>query len=260
VAKSLAKRFKLGRCRLFVADGTTFAEGPVDVCDPRNDKESRVKYPVLDTARSESPVKSTTSCIDGNHLSKTSVEVYIDGGGLSYPSSPPKPKLIYSSTEYRRMITIKVGPVYDKVLVDAPCTHDGSAKHVLKMISRLSQAGPSSPVFKEMCDLYSESTLGRLYETQLDLLMRGFQLLKPHGILVYSTCSLTRRQNETIVETFLERLSPSQVQIVEPAGPAEWRVPINYSHPCMGEGQALRVKPGDAAGGGFFLCRFRRLE
>lgn len=43
-------------------------------------------------------------------------------------------KPFYSSSAYRKQPCGLTGNLYDKVLVDAQCTHDGSVKHVLKNI------------------------------------------------------------------------------------------------------------------------------
>ncbi|CAI5473659.1 unnamed protein product [Closterium sp. Yama58-4] len=70
---------------------------------------------------------------------------------------------------------------YDKVLVDAECTHDGSLKHILKYDS-----WGWHTLNKRFLDPQRLSTLAAL---QRSLLETGFLLLKPGGRLVYSTCS-----------------------------------------------------------------------
>jgi 16S rRNA C967 or C1407 C5-methylase (RsmB/RsmF family) len=45
--------------------------------------------------------------------------------------------------------------------------------------------------------------LKALVKLQKDLILSGFNLLKPGGILVYSTCSLSIEQNESIVKWLL---------------------------------------------------------
>ena len=49
--------------------------------------------------------------------------------------------------------------------------------------------------------------LENLYELQLNLIRNGLKLLKPGGIMVYSTCSIDHRQNENIVEQLLKENS-----------------------------------------------------
>ena len=84
---------------------------------------------------------------------------------------------------------------YDRVLVDAECTHDGSIKHLAKF----AQWGWESfeARFLEPSRLDSLATLQR------GLLRSGFRALKPGGTLVYSTCSFARAQNEDVVQSLL---------------------------------------------------------
>lgn len=67
----------------------------------------------------------------------------------------------------------KTRMLFDRVLVDAPCSADGT-------IRKLS---------KKWRD-WSTSDARRLQPIQIDLLCRAIQLTKPGGMIVYSTCSL----------------------------------------------------------------------
>ncbi|XLU40852.1 hypothetical protein S245_035666, partial [Arachis hypogaea] len=85
---------------------------------------------------------------------------------------------------------------YDKVLVDAECTHDGSVKHIHKFENWGWGTFQHRVLDAERTD--------NLHVLQLSLLHNGFRLLKVGGSLVYSTCSLTLAQNEDVVEHFLK--------------------------------------------------------
>ena len=74
----------------------------------------------------------------------------------------------------------------DKVLVDAPCSGLG----VLRRKADLRWK-------KNFDDLNALPTL------QAEILSSAAKTLKPGGILVYSTCTITRRENESVVENFL---------------------------------------------------------
>ncbi|XWS33872.1 hypothetical protein CRYUN_Cryun22dG0120200 [Craigia yunnanensis] len=85
---------------------------------------------------------------------------------------------------------------YDKVLVDAECTHDGSVRHIQKF----EHWGWRTLQHRVLYAVRTDS----LTLLQLKLLRNGFRLLKVGGLLVYSTCSLTVAQNEDIVDQFLK--------------------------------------------------------
>ena len=76
--------------------------------------------------------------------------------------------------------------LYDRVLVDAECTHDGSFKHLLKQQKR--------DGFHSYAKEYlNHNRVAALLETQMKLLQNGFKLVKESGVLVYSTCSLSQK-------------------------------------------------------------------
>ncbi|KAI9184078.1 hypothetical protein H9P43_003131 [Blastocladiella emersonii ATCC 22665] len=92
--------------------------------------------------------------------------------------------------------------LYDRVLVDAECTHDGSVAHILKYRDPETGKWPTDPsAFARLW--LTETQQVELEQLQRALLANGWRLLKPGGTLVYSTCSLTRRQNEDVVAWFL---------------------------------------------------------
>lgn len=77
---------------------------------------------------------------------------------------------------------------YDRILADLPCSGLGTLR--------------SHPEAKW---LKREDDIVRLSRLQKEILDRVGAYLKPGGTLVYSTCTLTREENEDIVENFLRR-------------------------------------------------------
>ena len=116
---------------------------------------------------------------------------------------------------------------FDKVLLDAPCSGSGTLS-------------PSDPV------RWSEKLLAKSVLLQRALLKKAFELLKPGGTLVYSTCSVLREENEEAI-SFLKgaRLVP----IAPPEG-----VPLLPS----AEG-TLCVRP-DGLFEGFFVAKLQKLS
>lgn len=87
---------------------------------------------------------------------------------------------------------------FDKVLVDAECTHDGSLKHLKKYRTQWSWETLEKRVLDPI-------RISELRDIQRGLIEQAFRLLKPGGHLVYSTCSMCKAQNEDIVQWFLTK-------------------------------------------------------
>lgn len=108
---------------------------------------------------------------------------------------------------------------FDRVLVDAECTHDGSVSHLAKF--RLANFGAKSPAAMASATSNNSSSgnetaiadqLRDLTALQLRLLLNGYRALsrRPGAALVYSTCSMSRLQNEGVVERFLGEVEKQQ--------------------------------------------------
>ena len=74
----------------------------------------------------------------------------------------------------------------DKVLLDAPCSNTGVMRRRVDLRWRV-----------------SAEEIKRLRTAQLDLLNQAAPLVKPGGMLVYSTCSLEPEENTGVVKEFL---------------------------------------------------------
>jgi 16S rRNA C967 or C1407 C5-methylase (RsmB/RsmF family) len=85
---------------------------------------------------------------------------------------------------------------FDRVLVDAECTHDGSLKHLLKF-----QTSWGWETFEQR--VMDPTRITTLQNLQRNLARNGFKMLKPGGEMVYSTCSFCTSQNEDIVSWLL---------------------------------------------------------
>lgn len=87
----------------------------------------------------------------------------------------------------------------------------------------------------------------RLPELQLKILYEQAEYVKPGGVLLYSTCTLLRRENEDVVGVFLKHRKDF---VLEPLNlPAVF--PKN-------ETGMLTLIPGEYDTDGFFICRMRR--
>lgn len=140
--------------------------------------------------------------------------------------------------------------LYSKILVDAECTHDGSIKHMHKMMS-------SSP--DSIATFFSPEHELKLQQKQLALLRHAFTLLSPDGVLVYCVCSITKAQTVDIVTRFLQSLpDPQSCTLIDdfPPLPLDFkRVPIYLSALI---GHCISFDPTTTASG-FFIAKFRKI-
>ena len=90
-------------------------------------------------------------------------------------------------------------------------------------------------------------TMKELPALQLQILKAQAKMVKPGGVLIYSTCTLVRRENEGVVEKFLKSnpdfyTEPLPLPAVFPKNETGW----------------LALVPGEYDTDGFFICRLRR--
>lgn len=85
--------------------------------------------------------------------------------------------------------------LYDKVLVDAPCSGSGTLRRHPEILLHLKKMEISEyPVL------------------QLQLLEKGFASVKTGGVLVYSTCSILPAENHDVVQTFLKKHPEAELE------------------------------------------------
>jgi len=86
-------------------------------------------------------------------------------------------------------------PPFNKILVDAPCSNTGVMRRRVDLRWRI-----------------RPDEIERLRAEQLQLLRKSATLLKPGGLLVYSTCSLEPEENEQVVREFLSGASDFKLE------------------------------------------------
>lgn len=90
-------------------------------------------------------------------------------------------------------------------------------------------------------------TMKQLPQLQLQILENQSRYVRPGGVLLYSTCTLVRRENEGVVEKFLKKHPDFSLE--------------NLDLPdCFGDQPRamLALVPGEFETDGFFICRLRR--
>ena len=89
--------------------------------------------------------------------------------------------------------------------------------------------------------------MAELPALQKKILNNVARYVKPGGLLLYSTCTLVRAENEGMVEEFLR------------THPDFTTEPLPLPHPfSKNESGMLALVPGEYDTDGFFICRLRR--
>lgn len=89
--------------------------------------------------------------------------------------------------------------VFDKILLDAPCSGEG----MMNLNS------------KKDFESWSVAHIKRLQKLQKKLIVQAWQLLKPGGTLVYSTCTMAPEENEAVVDYLLRHNDDIEVSPLE---------------------------------------------
>lgn len=90
-------------------------------------------------------------------------------------------------------------------------------------------------------------TMTELPALQLQILKNQSRYVKPGGVLLYSTCTLVRRENEGVVEKFLAQETDFALEPL--------MLPDCFPKNTTG---MLSLVPGEFDTDGFFICRLRR--
>ncbi|HLD97990.1 MAG TPA: NOL1/NOP2/sun family putative RNA methylase [Candidatus Nanoarchaeia archaeon] len=132
---------------------------------------------------------------------------------------------------------------FDKILLDAPCSCEGTTRSSPKVLSMISEN-----LIKTLC-----GNQKRLFEASISVLKTG-------GEIVYSTCTYAPEENEEVVSYILEKYNFKLEEIKLPLktrpGITKWRDKEFNSEVK----KCVRVYPQDNNTEGFFIAKLKKLS
>jgi NOL1/NOP2/sun family putative RNA methylase len=134
---------------------------------------------------------------------------------------------------------------FDKILVDAPCSGEGTLRSTPKTY-----------------DVWSINTIRALSSLQKQLFRESFRTLKVGGEMIYSTCTHAPEENEEVVSEMLNlfgdsiEILPTELPIKTREGIVSWEGKEYNPNVKM----CSRVYPQDNNTEGFFVSKFRKVS
>jgi 16S rRNA (cytosine967-C5)-methyltransferase len=113
---------------------------------------------------------------------------------------------------------------FDRILIDAPCSSIGVIRR-----------HPDIKLLRQ------ETDLDNLVNTQKELLTSLWEVLKPQGKLLYSTCSILAQENSEVIQWFLEQTPDAKL------------IPL-FIQNSYDTGFGNQMFPGEAGRDGFFYA------
>ncbi len=128
----------------------------------------------------------------------------------------------------------KLTHFFDVIATDVPCSGEGMMRKDDEAVAQW------SPQLVEQCA-----------ERQRGILTDAWNALRPGGLLIYSTCTYNRQENEEIADFIVNELGATSLEVpVEPS----WNI-----HPAIGsDAHCYRFMPHRVDGEGLFMTVFRK--
>lgn len=133
---------------------------------------------------------------------------------------------------------------FDKILIDAPCSGEGTLRSTPKTAL-----------------MWNPKTIKSLSKLQKSMVESALEILKPNGIIVYSTCTHAPEENEEILDYILSKHDNVKIEkinlpIKTREGITKWEEKT-YSNEVK---KACRIYPHDTGTEGFFVAKLRKLK
>jgi 16S rRNA C967 or C1407 C5-methylase (RsmB/RsmF family) len=131
----------------------------------------------------------------------------------------------------------------DKVLVDAPCSSEGTIRKSAQALDR-----------------WSVAAVRRFPSIQKRLIAAGYHALRPGGFMVYSTCTVAPEENEAVVAHLLSRHPEAEVCDADLPGMKMRPALVEWEREQFPKvvSRCRRILPQDNDTEPFFVARIRR--
>jgi NOL1/NOP2/sun family putative RNA methylase len=130
----------------------------------------------------------------------------------------------------------KLPNFFDVIVIDAPCSGSGLFKKDANAINE-----------------WSEHNVALCSQRQQRILADVFDSLKKDGVLIYSTCSYSKQENEDVLDWMEEQLAVTSLKV---AVKAEWGIIETQSDKYKNVG--YRFYPDKVKGEGFFIAVLKK--
>ena len=128
----------------------------------------------------------------------------------------------------------KLTHFFDVIAADVPCSGEGMMRKDDEAVAQ-----------------WSPTLVNECAQRQREILTDVWQALRPGGLLIYSTCTYNRQENEDIADFIVNELGATSLEVpVEPA----WNI-----HPAIHSAcHCYRFMPHRVDGEGLFMAAFRK--
>lgn len=143
---------------------------------------------------------------------------------------------LFVSSEAPEKLFERYEGFFDKILVDAPCSGEGMFRKDPSLVKSWIANGPEyyAPIQKQILD-------------------SAVSMLKPGGVLLYSTCTFSEQEDEEVILTTLEQ--HPEMKLI----PFEKNVP-GFSEGRRGLTECIRIFPHKVMGEGHFLALLQKSD
>lgn len=134
--------------------------------------------------------------------------------------------------------------MFDKILIDAPCSGEGTLR--------------SSPKTSIM---WNPKTITSLSKLQKSMVESALEILKPNGVIVYSTCTHAPEENEEVLDYILSKHSNIKIESIKlpvkcREGVTSWE-DKKYNKEVT---KSCRIYPQDTGTEGFFVSKLKKVK